>query len=226
MKALHSWGLSAVFIGLLPSLAFGLAGMAERSSLFHYNDFAGIERGYPSDICSGTTKWCLDLYREGPRDFKGIDSTFKQLNVPPDRATPYIIGQRSSDGIWLVYDLQKEQILIADFDYRKVIDIWRSLGFAQPVYVNARNTRELLSETHDSIFSRWSEDLRMWLFLGLCPLIPFALAFGYLSRKTRQRYKKNNSKVSLVLSYGYLAPVLIIIYFAISSFITIIQQNW
>ena len=99
-------------IGLLPSLAFALAGIAERTSFFHYNDFTIIERGHPSDMCSGPNKWCLALVGEGYRDFKGIDSTFEQLNIPSDSATLYIVGQRSSDNSWLVYDLQKEQILV------------------------------------------------------------------------------------------------------------------
>ena len=159
-KKIHSWGITVLFIGLLPSLAFALAGIGERSSFFHYNDLTLIERGHPSDFCSGPTHWCNALYREGYRNFKGIDSTFEQLNIPSDSATPYLIGQRSSDNSWLVYNLQKEQILIADMDYQKVIDVWYSLGFKQPTYVNARNTRELLTETKDSKSFRWKEIYR------------------------------------------------------------------
>ena len=226
MKKLHPWGLPVLLIGLLPSLAFALAGIAERTSFFHYNDFTRIERGHPSDICSGSTKWCLALYRDGYRDFKGIDSTFTQLNIPSDTATPYIIGQRLSDDRWLVYDLQKEQILIEDVDYQKVIEVWCSLGLARPSYVDARNTRELLTETQDSIASRWRGDLQMWLFWGLLPLTPVALIFCYISWKTRQQCKKNRTTVLLVFSYVFLAPVLFIVYAVMSSFIAIIRQNW
>lgn len=225
MKKIH-WGPLVLFIGLLPSLALALAGIGERSSFFQYNDFTFIERGHPSDICSGPTKWCLALNREGYRDFKGIDSTFEQLNVPTDHARPYLIGQRSSDNSWLVYDLQKEQILIADTDYQKVIDVWYSLGLAQPKYVNARNTRELLTETNDSKAFRWKRDLQMYLFFGLIPFAPVALIFWYLSRKTRQQYKKTKSQVSIALSYIFIIPVFVIIYMAISSFVAIIRQNW
>ena len=226
IKKIHSWGITVLFIGLLPSLAFALAGIGERSSFFHYNDFTLIERRHPSDFCTGPTNWCLALYREGYRDFKGIDSTFEQLNIPSDSSTPYLIGQRSSDNSWLVYDLQKEQILIADMDYQKVIDVWYSLGFTQPTYVNARNTRELLTETKDSKSFRWKRDLQMYLIFGLFPFTPVALIFWYLSRKTKQQYQKTTSDVSLVFSYIFIVPVFFIVYMAISSLIAIIRQNW
>lgn len=226
MKKIHLWGSLVLFIGLVPSLAFALAGIGERTSFFHYNDFTLIERGHPSDFCSGPTNWCLALYREGYRDFKGIDSTFVQLNIPSDSATPYLIGQRSSDNSWLVYDLQKEQILIADTDYKKVIDVWHSLGLAKPIYVNARNTRELLTETKDSKIFRWKKDLQIYLFFGLFPFTPVALIFWYLSRKTKEQYKRTKSNVSMIFSYIFIVPVFVIIYMAISSLIAIVRQNW
>lgn len=226
MKKIHSWGPLVLFIGLLPSLALALAGIGERSSFFHYNNFTSIERGHPSDFCSGSTKWCLALYKEGYRNLKGIDSTFEQLNIPSDSATPYLIGQRSSDNSWLVYDLEKEQVLIADTEYQKVIDVWNSLGLAQPTYVNARNTRQLLTKTKDSKVLRWKRDLQMYLFLGLFPFTLVALIFWYLNRKTKQQYKQTKSKVSLLFSYMFIAPVFVINYMAISSLIAIIRQNW
>lgn len=226
MKAIDSRYTLFLFIGLLPSLVFALAGIAERTSFFHYNNFTAIERSHPSDVCTGPTKWCLALVREGYRVFKGVDSTFEQVNIPTDSAIPYVVGQRSSDGNWIVYDLLKEQTLIEDTDYQKVIDVWYSLGLAQPNYVNARNTRELLVETEDSVKSRWSRDLLMWLFLGLFPLTIVTLIFGYLSRKSRQKYKNGKSKVFLVFTYIFLIPVVVIIYAAISSLAGIFRQNW
>ena len=143
-----------------------------------------------------------------------------------DTKTPYLIGQRSSDNRWLVYDLQKEQILIADIDYQKVIDVWYSLGLAQPAYVNSRNTRELLTETKDSKVFRWKRDLQMYLIFGLFPFTPVALIFWYLSKKTKQQYKQTESNASLVLSYMFIVPVFVIIYMAISSLMAIIRQKW
>ena len=226
MKTINSWRLLVLFIGLLPSLAFALAGIAERISFFHYNNFATIERGHPSDICSGPDKWCIAFRKDGHQDFKDIEFSFKQVSIPTNSAIPYFVGQRLFEDSWLVYDLQKEQILIIDIDYSKVIDAWYSLGLAQPTYVNARNTRELLNETEDSVTFRWKRDLQMWLFMGLLPLTPVALIFWYLSRKSRQQYKKANSKVFIVFAYVFLVPVFFLIYTAISSFIGIIQQNW
>ena len=134
-----------LFLLLFSSLAHALAGFAERSSTFHYNDFSQIERGHPSDLCYGLDngQWCLVLRRDDYRHFKDIDSPFAELNVPVDTSTPYIIGRRSSDNHWLVYELEKEILLISDADYRLVLDVWQGLGMEEPIYVNARNTREL-----------------------------------------------------------------------------------
>ena len=52
--------------------------------------------------------------------------------------------------------------------------------------VNARNTRELLTETRDSIINRWSFYLQMLFFYTLILLIPIGLIFWYLSRKSKQ----------------------------------------
>jgi len=214
------------FILLLPSPAFALAGMAESNSYFHYNDFTKIERGHPSDLCWGPSKWCLALLRDDYRKFKGIDFTFEEINTPTDQAAPYIIGRRSTDNHWLVYDLKKERFLIDDADYNKAIDVWLSLGLAQPVYVNAHNTRELLTETRDSVFNRWNVDLQMWFFYTLVLLIPIGLIFWYLSRKSRQRYENTGSNVFRIFSYLFLVPVILLIYLGISSLVQIIMHNW
>ena len=71
-KSTILWFLPVLWIAILPEMSFALAGIAERTSFFHYNDFAQIQRGHPSDICSGATNWCLALRREGHEDFKGI----------------------------------------------------------------------------------------------------------------------------------------------------------
>jgi len=83
-----------------------------------------------------------------------------------------------------------------------------------------------LTETDDSVASRWSMSLQSWLFMGVIPLTPVALIFWYLSRKSRQQYRKANSKVFLIFTYVFLAPVIFIIYAAISSFIGVIYHNW
>jgi hypothetical protein len=77
---------------LLPAHAYALAGIAESSSVFHFNDYTKIERGHPSDLCRGPSKWCLGLKREDYRSFRDIDFTFEEINVPTDSAIPYIIG--------------------------------------------------------------------------------------------------------------------------------------
>jgi hypothetical protein len=59
-----------------------------------------------------------------------------------------------------VYDLKQERLLINDADYDKVIEVWLALGLTQPIYVDAHNTRELLTETRDSVTSRWRFDFR------------------------------------------------------------------
>jgi len=215
-----------LFLILFPTHADALAGIAESTSRFHYNDYTKIERGHPSDLCSGASKWCLGLEREDYRRFKDIDFTFEKINVPTENSLAYIIGQRSTDAFWLVYDLQDERVLIVDNDYGKVIDTWNSLGLAKPVFVNAHNTRELLTETRDSVMSRWSFDLQMWFFYTLILLTPVALLFWFFSRKSKQHYKNNASKTFHIFSYLFLVPVLIVVYVAVSSLVQIILYNW
>ena len=223
---LHCRCVLALFVILLPTLAYALAGIAESSSYFRYNDYANIERGHPSDLCQGPSKWCLGLKRDSYRAFKNINFTFEQINVPADKALPYIIGQRSTDAHWLVYNLKDEQILKIDNDYSEVIEVWHSLGLEKPVFVNAHNTRELLTETRDSVISRWSFDLQMWFFYTLILVVPVALLFWYLSRKSKQQYNKNSSKVFYVFSYIFLIPMLLVAYVAVSSLVQIIMHNW
>lgn len=210
----------------MPSLGYGLAGFAESTSYFHYNDFTFIERGHPSDLCWGKSKWCLAFKREDFRRFKGIDFTFEEINVPLDSDTPYVIGRRSNDNHWLVYNLYSEQILVTDADYKMVLLIWDALDLAQPKFVNAHNTRELLTETRDSVIARWSFDLQMWLFNVLLLLLPVSLFFWYLSRKSKQQFKKAGSRVFFAFSYIFLVPVIALIYLASSSLVQIILHNW
>jgi len=215
-----------VIISLLPAYAFALAGIAERSSFFYYNDYTAIERGHPSDMCRGPSKWCLRFQREDHRDFKGIDTSIEEINVPNNSTSPYVILRRSSDEQWLVYDLENEQILITDSNYQDVLAVWNTLGLDAPIFVNAKNTPEYLTETEDSAAARLSMDLQMWLFMGVLPLGFVALLFWYLSRKSRQQYKKAGSKVFLVFRYVFLVPVFLFIYIALSSLLEIIWHNW
>lgn len=226
MKSIPARLILFIFFILSPSLGYALAGIAESTSYFHYNDYTKIESGHPSDLCWGPTKWCLAFKREDFRKFKGIDSTFEEINVPVDSATPYIIGRRSTDNHWIVYNLLEEQILMKDIDYKKVVEVWASLGLAQPVFVNAHNTRELLTETRGSVTARWNFGLQIWLFNVLMLLVPVSLLFGYLSRKSKQQYKKNGSIVFRLFSYIFLMPVFIVIYIAASSLVQIILHNW
>jgi hypothetical protein len=225
MTAIHSWCILILIIIFLPSFAFALAGFAERTSVFHFNDYTFVERGHPSDTCSGPTNWCLKLSREGYRDFKDIESTFSEINVPPDNKTPLIIGRLSSNDDWLVYDLQEEKILISHPDYKQAIEIWYSLGMEQPTYVNSLNTRDLLTETKDSVYFRWSRDIQMWFVFALLPATVFAFIFWYFSRKLKQQYNEARSKVFITFAYIFLVPVFIIIYATIWSFIGVIKKN-
>ncbi len=220
------WSILPLFLVLLPSFAFALAGFAEKSSVFHYNDFTDIFRGHPSDMCPGATQWCLDFERKEARWFKGINSTFEKINVPPDRKTPFIIGQLSSDSNWLVYDLGKEKILISHPDYEKAIHVWNSLGMKEPIYVTPHNTRDLLTETEESSRSNWRTDLMVWAYLTLVPGMVVMSFFWYLSKKLKERYKETSSKHILVFSYLFLIPVFFLLYIVTSSLIYIIWQNW
>jgi hypothetical protein len=220
------WCVLTHSIFLLPSLAFALAGIAESTSRFHYNDYAQIERGHPSDLCRGPTKWCLALIREEFHEFENLESSFEEINVPGKSAGPYVIGRRSLDNHWLAYDLKRERLLIADPDYDKVIETWLSLGLDPPVYVNAHNTREMLTETRDSVIARWSFDLQMWFFYTAILVVPVGLMFWYLSRRSKQRYRKSGSTVFQIFSYLFLIPLALVAYIAVSSLVQIVIHNW
>ncbi len=214
---------------MLPSMALALAGIAESSSSFHYNDFAQIERGHPSDLCSGGGewgKWCLAFRKERFASFKSLDSTFTQVSVPSDHATPYFIGQSALDDRWVIYDLQQEVFIVRDADYPSAISSWRTLGLVEPSFVNARNTREMLIETDDSVASRWSIQLQMWFFMGVIPLTPIVLIFWYLSKKSMQQHKKSGSIIFGAFSYLFVVPIVLIVYIALSSLSELIYHNW
>ncbi len=63
-------------------------------------------------------------------------------------------------------------------------------------------------------------------FYTLILLIPIALVFWYLSRKSKQRYKNTDSKVFRIFSYLFLIPVVLLIYVGVSSLAQIIMHNW
>lgn len=143
--------LFVLFGFLVTTNVLALAGIAESSSYFHYNRYTDVELGHPSDLCQGPTKWCLGLKRQNFQRFKGIDSTFEELNVPDDPASPYLIGRRSSDNAWLVYDLDKEEVLLEHENFQMVLSFWYELGMTSPTFVDAHNTRAFLEETRDSV---------------------------------------------------------------------------
>ncbi len=206
--------------------AFALAGIGESSSRFYYNDFALIERGHPSDLCDGASKWCLSLHREDYRRFPGIDSSFEEMSVPLDHTTPYFIGRRSIDNVWLIYDLKHEQVVSTNSTRDLMMAEWRALGLVEPTYVDAHNTRERLTETEESVSARWRISLQGWLFFGVLPLSLVAFLFWYLSTKAKAQYLNGDSKIMLVFSYVFLVPVLLVVYTSVLSFVQIVLHNW
>ncbi len=226
MKANYRSIFLALLFCLISSKAFALAGIAERSSYFHYNDYAQVERGHPSDTCTGKTKWCLGLSKKNLRGLRGINSSFEELSVPPDSASPYFIGRLSENDHWLVYDLQQESIILEHPNYKNALDTWRSLKQKDPIFVNVKNTRDLLFETEESIDRRWKMDLFLWFFFGVLPLSIFAIMFWLASRRSARKYQAGGPIAYRILSYLFLIPVFGYLYLTSSSLWRIIENNW
>ncbi|GJM06209.1 MAG: hypothetical protein DHS20C09_22050 [marine bacterium B5-7] len=200
--------------------------MGERSTHFFYNNYAKIERGHPSDLCSGENKWCLKLMRNNSQEFNDISFTFEKINVPVTPKFNYIIGQSSTDMRWLVYDLENENTIINTDEYNKALNAWAEHGNRTLVFIDGRNTRELLTETPESIKSRWAMDLQLWLLFTAAPLIFISVFFWALSNRSKKHYQEKNLKRYRYYQYFFLLPLCLFIYLFISSLIHIILNNW
>ena len=215
-----------MLISLSPACAFALAGFAESTSVFHYNDYRQVVRGHPSDLCHGETKWCLILQKPDDVYRREENSHFEELSVPLGHRVPYVIGRRSNDNHWILYDLIQEKVLVADLNYDNAIYAWRALGFDEPRYANGRNTREFLIETEESVFARWSMDLQMWFFFGVIPISIMVLPFWLASRQANRKYCRGDGRIYRALSYLLSIPVLGFFCIAAYSLFELVKINW
>jgi hypothetical protein len=211
---------------LLPSAAFALAGLAEHTSVFHYNDFALIVLGHPSDICSGASNRCLALERGNHGDYEGIDSTFAEISGPVGEPVPYIIGRLSRDDQWIVYDLDSERVLFSAKGRGNALGYWKELGLAEPVYLTPGNIKRHLSETRESIRRRWTMDLQLWLVFALLPVACVAPALWYLGRKAAQHHRDTGSWSFRLSAHVLTASSVALGLLALHSLLRVIQQNW
>ncbi len=215
-----------LLISLSPACALALAGFAEQTSVFHYNDYRQVLRGHPSDLCHGETKWCLVLQKPGKGYRREENAHFEELSVPLDRRIPYVIGRRSGDNYWILYDLTQEKVLVADLNYDNAIYAWRALGFEEPRYANGRNTGEFLIETKESVFSRWSMQLQMWFFFGVFPIFIIVLPFWFASRHSKRKYRRGDGRIYRIFSLLLFLPVLAFFCIAGYSLFQLVKDNW
>ncbi len=206
---------------LSPTLAHALAGFAERSSTYHYNHYAKIERGHPSDLCMGENKWCLRLVQVSGDSFEKIDTTFNALNVPEDTSSPYLFGHRYDDSQWVIYDLKNAVPIHESQMKADAMQAWLALGQAAPLFIDARNTDQYLTETKESIQTRQATELNLWFMFTLVPLSIMSLFLVGLSYQSYKQYQSSEHKRYRLFAIVFLLPVLWLLYVMFSSLLRI-----
>ena len=199
-----------IFLILIPSIALALAGIGERDTTFHYNKYSKVSWQHPGQFCirdnDTSDLRCLELIRDSYEDFKGLESSLEEINVPLDEASPYIIARRSSDSKWLVYDLEKEHYLIKGVSYNEALAVWQSLELLEPDFVDSINPEKFLHETVTSKKRRLKFEFMLWAGFGWLPALILAVFLGSLATGAHRKYKKEGSKGHLILSRLLMIP--------------------
>lgn len=173
--------------GFLPGLLLGFcllvrvenalatAGFAESSREFRYNGENIIELHH-GDICSleeSPGKDCLVLAgMEGSGG--GVyypKALLDEINVPQKPAEKHVFGKRKADGSWFIYSLESRESMIETVDYGPALEVWRELGYRDPVFASAQNLPRYFRETSASRES----GRRMLLALFVVPLLTMPL---------------------------------------------------
>jgi hypothetical protein len=192
--------ISICLLILSPSRAFSLAGIAERHSTFYLNKYANVRWEHPGDICDGNDYYCLSLEKVEHGVFEGLEYSLEEINIPATKSSPYIIARRSMDDTWLVYDLEKERYVIEATGFNEAHDVWKSLGFAMPSFIDSKSPEEYLAETIESILARWRFGFVLWsAFLFVPCLLLSALLMG-LTFSLYKKYRENGLRKHLILS--------------------------
>ncbi len=195
---------SMVLLILVPSNALALAGIGEHDTTFHFNQYTQVSWQHPGQFCirdgDRSDLRCLEFVREGSEDFKDLESSLEEINVPTDESSPFIIARRSSDSKWLVYDLENEHHLIRGVSYNEALNLWQSLNLFEPNFVDTINPEKFLRETAESKKRRLVFKLALWSGFGWFPMLILAVILGALTTSVNRKYKKEGSKEYLIIS--------------------------
>ena len=167
--------LLSIALACAPAAAGATAGFAETHSELHYNHLATLHWIHPGDGCD-SGRYCFTLEKKENRYhfFRDLYVSLRKINVPEDDG-PLILAQASSDGTWLVYDLDAEQYLVRSVPYETALRTWVASGRKPPRLADAQEGAVGLSQTGRSRLEGLS-----FLLLLFSPLI-VAVALPVLS---------------------------------------------
>lgn len=167
---------------LSPKIAFGLAGLAEDSFDLHYTDEILLQFHAPSDMCPFVdnvkpSQYCFELHsvesgKYGIQEDKNIE-TLVEISIPKDESK-FIIGKSYKQGIWLIYDIEKDQVVFENEDLNLSLDEWERLGNEKPEFANVKNVLDHFEETRESKDFHKKES---WIF-GLIGLMGILTIVG------------------------------------------------
>jgi hypothetical protein len=186
-------------VTFIPSTAFALAGIAERTSIYHYNHYAELYWAHPGDTCGGNDNYCLSLKKKGNLDFAGLECKFEEINLPKDVSNPIILARRSNDNKWIVYDLRDESHLIESASFNDAYAVWTSTDNNEVSFIDVKNPDQFLNETKKSIRLKWA----MRAFFYLVPCIILSIVFGFMAFSSHKKYRKSTSRMELMLWITY-----------------------
>jgi hypothetical protein len=187
------WGARITFLLIVSILstgqAFALAGLSERDSTLHYNAYANIDWGYPSDVCTPIVgafgdQYCFHLLflSNGEQSRYGWGD-LQVINIPSAWDVPWVLAQNRVDHEWMIFNIQTRELDSVTYSYQEALKKWTSMGLTEPEFANAANLSKYFEETEQSKqkhkdtvnYSLTGFAISLWLILrlllGLSPVL-------------------------------------------------------
>lgn len=164
--------------------AFALAGFAERDAILHYNNFADISWGYPSDACSGYSpygQYCFYLIEKNTLS-RPFNQALQKISISENSSSPFVL-MKSTEGRWIIYDLELKGILFENDDFEPALEKWTNWGFQRVTFANATNLSDYFQETEKSkAKNRMDTGELFWLLVVIIFYLPwkFWLAVSFV----------------------------------------------
>jgi len=146
--------------------AFAMAGFSELDSTLHYNNFADISWGHPSDKCYGYStygQYCFYLIEKNTTT-SPFHGAIQKISIPKHLNDPFILME-STEGGWIIYDLGLQGVIFESDDFELAVKKWKDFGLPQVTFANATNLSDYFEETEESKEKNkmhWSE-VCLWL---------------------------------------------------------------